>query len=117
MMVSCLEIRLCWFTINASEDGDGGGGADVVDMVGPVETELTMGSWDHGDLGAGGGMLVSGSVVAGVPSCPKFKCPDHREPCCCCCCFFCPSNPNSDDGGGIIMEGGQKGFFSGVRGC
>ena len=49
-------------------------------MVGPVETELTMGSWDHGDLGAGGGMLVSGSVVAGVPSCPRFKCPDHREP-------------------------------------
>ena len=60
-----------------------GGCVGVVDMVGPVETELTMGSWDQGDLGAGGGMLVSGSVVAGVPSCPKFKCPDHREPCCC----------------------------------
>ena len=37
-------------------------------MVGPVETEEAMGSCDHGDLGAGGGMLVSGRVVAGVPS-------------------------------------------------
>ena len=51
----------------------GGGGAGVAVIVGPVETELTMGSCDHGDLGAGGGILVSGNVVAGVPSWPKFK--------------------------------------------
>ena len=69
-----------YYSINKAENAHtdaasnvGGGGAGVAVMVGPVDTELTMGSCDHGDLGAGGGMLVSGSVVAVVPSWPKFK--------------------------------------------
>jgi hypothetical protein len=64
LMVSCRASLRCWFEVEV----DATIGSPPPPSDDAVDTEVTMGSCDHGALGGGGGIEVSGRDDAVVPN-------------------------------------------------